>query len=91
MSNTSAATAQTGGKQDPSEGAEGDTTGDSRWPVVGLAGGLSLCCVFAAPAATGVASGTAAGGATAALGGGTIRVAVAALTVGLVAVSLRKL
>lgn len=79
-----------GDEQEPSEDAD-DHASDSRWPVVGLAGGLSLCCVFAAPAATGVASGTAAGGATAALGGGAVRVAVAALTVGLVAVSLRKL
>jgi hypothetical protein len=92
MSNTSAATAQTGGEQEPSADADADDdAGDSRWPVVGLAGGLSLCCLFAAPAATGVASGTAAGGATAALGGGAVRVAVAALTVGLVAVSLRTL
>lgn len=78
-------------ESEASEAAADDTDSGSRWPVVGLAGGLSLCCLFAAPAATGAASGTAAAGATAALGGGAVRVAVAALTVGLVAVSLRSL
>lgn len=60
-----------------------DETGSRRrWSLLGLGGALSLCCLFAAPAATGAAGATAAGGATAALGGGLIRILVAALTVG---------
>ncbi|WP_232688791.1 hypothetical protein [Halobacterium zhouii] len=69
-----------------SESAEEST---SRWSLLAVGGGLSLCCLFAAPAATGVAGGTAAGGATAALGGGLVRIAVAALTVGLVGFVIR--
>ncbi|WP_232701775.1 hypothetical protein [Halobacterium wangiae] len=71
--------------------SEEDADADSgdRWTLLGVGGALSLCCLFAAPAATGVAGGTAAGGATAALGGGLIRVLVAALTVGVIGVVLR--
>lgn len=67
---------------------DGDNS-DARWPLVAVGGAVSLCCLFAAPAATGTAGGVAAGGATAALGGGVVRVAVSALTVGLIAVVWR--
>jgi len=63
---------------------DGDDS-DARWPLVAVGGAVSLCCLFAAPAASGVA----AGGATAALGGGVVRVAISALTVGLLAVVWR--
>ncbi|AQL41809.1 hypothetical protein BV210_03350 [Halorientalis sp. IM1011] len=72
------------------DGADEDADdADARWPLVAVGGAVSLCCLFAAPAATGAASGVAAGGATAALGGGVVRVAVSALTVGLLAVVWR--
>jgi hypothetical protein len=69
--------------------AEGDDESDARWPLAAVGGAVSLCCLFAAPAATGAAGGAVAGGAAASLGGGVVRVAVSALTVGLVAVVWR--
>jgi hypothetical protein len=67
---------------------ERETTA-ARWTLLGLGGTASLCCLFAAPAATGVAGATVAGGATAAIGGGLVRVFVSALAVGLVGLGLR--
>jgi len=49
--------------------SDADSESVSRRALLALGGALSLCCLFAAPAATGVAGRTAAGGATAALGG----------------------
>ncbi|SDF83187.1 hypothetical protein [Halorientalis regularis] len=72
-----------------STGASADGS-DARWPLVAVGGAVSLCCLFAAPTATGAAGGAVAGGTTAALGGGVIRVAVSALTVGLLAVVWRR-
>jgi hypothetical protein len=62
-----------------------DESAGARWSVLGIGGLASLCCLFVAPATTGVASGTAAGGTTAALGGSLVQVAVTALTVGALA------
>jgi hypothetical protein len=62
----------------------------SKWSWLGLGGIASLCCVFAAPSGAAALGGAAAaGGTTAALGGGLIRIAVAALTVGFIALALR--
>ena len=61
----------------------------SRWSLLGLGGAVSLCCLFAAPATGGAVGGTVAGGATAALGGGVVRILVSALTVGLLGLALR--
>ena len=75
----------------PRTATDADDTGDDggRWSLLGVAGGLSLCCLFAAPAATGAAAGTVAGGATAALGGGLVRILVSAAAVGCLGVVLR--
>ncbi|MFD1589502.1 hypothetical protein ACFR9U_21200 [Halorientalis brevis] len=67
--------------------AESETSG--RWALLGIGGTVSLCCLFAAPAATGAAGAAVAGGTTAAIGGGVVRVLVSALTVGLIGVLLR--
>ena len=67
-----------------------DDGSDARWPLAAVGGAVSLCCLFAAPAATGAAGGAVAGSATAALGGGVVRVAVSALTVGFVAAVWRR-
>ncbi len=53
--------------------------------LVGIGGAVSLCCLFATPAATGAVGTTVAGGTTAALGGGLVRVLVTALGVGIAA------
>lgn len=66
----------------PEENSDGKSKASSLWPTLGLGGILSLCCLFAAPAASGAVGGTAAAGATAALNGGIIQVSVTALTVG---------
>lgn len=66
-----------------------DADSDSRLPVLGVAGALSLCCVFAAPTTTAAVGGTAAGGTTAALGGGAVQVVVAAFTVATLAFLFR--
>ena len=68
-----------------------DTTTDdgasAGWQsMLGLGGATALCCLFATPAATGAVGTTVAGGTTAALGGGIIRVLVSAVTVGVLAV-----
>ncbi|WP_246989344.1 hypothetical protein [Halorientalis marina] len=69
--------------------ADGEGPTAARWSLLGLGGVVSLCCLFAAPATTGAAVGTVSGGATAATGGGVVRVLVSALTVGLVGVVVR--
>ena len=66
-----------------------DTDSKNRWPLIGLGGAVSLCCLFAAPAATGAAGATVAGGATAAFGGGIIRILVSAIAVGVVGVAIQ--
>lgn len=53
--------------------------------LAGIGGVVSLCCLFATPAATGAVGTTAAGGATAALGGGLVQILVTALGVGIAA------
>lgn len=72
-----------------------DTTDEAnskrRWSIFGVGGAVSLCCLFTAPAATGAVGSTAAGGATAALGGGVIRILVAAVTVGAIGIAARLL
>jgi hypothetical protein len=65
--------------------ADDDGDSDSRLPLLGVAGALSLCCVFAAPASTAVVGGTAAGTTTAAVGGGAVQIFVAAVTVAAIA------
>jgi hypothetical protein len=61
--------------------AEASTEGASTppWRLLGVGGALSLCCLFAAPAA----GAAAAGGTAAALADGLVRIVVTALTVGL--------
>lgn len=66
-----------------------DPESSGRWSLLGVGGVVSLCCLFAAPAATGAAAGTVAGGATAALGGGLVRILVSAAAVGCLGVVLR--
>jgi hypothetical protein len=61
----------------------------SRWSILGIGGALSLCCLFAAPAATGAAGGAVAGGTTAALGGSLVQILVAGLAVATLAVASR--
>ncbi|WP_436925013.1 hypothetical protein [Halosimplex amylolyticum] len=68
--------------------AETDGAG-SRWSVLGIGGLVSLCCLFVAPATTGAAGAVAAGGATAALGGGLVQIAVTAVTIGALAGTYR--
>lgn len=70
---------------DDENGEESETP----WGLLGLGGVLSLCCIVAAPATTGVAAGATAGSTAAGLGGGVVRVAVAALTAGVVGFALR--
>jgi len=60
-----------------------------RWSILGVGGALSLCCLFAAPAATGTAGGAVAGGTTAALGGSLVQIFAAALAVGVLALGYR--
>jgi len=60
-----------------------------RWSLLGIGGALSLCCLVAAPAATGAVGGTVAGGTTAALGGGVVQILVSAVTVAVVGIALR--
>ncbi|RLM54146.1 hypothetical protein DVK02_11820 [Halobellus sp. Atlit-31R] len=76
------------GASDGTESSD-DTESSKRWSLLGLGGAVSLCCLFAAPAAGGAVSGTVAGGATAALGGGVVRILVSALTVGAIGAALR--
>jgi len=57
--------------------AESDAGSPPPWGLLGVGGAVSLCCLFAAPAAGGVAGAT-----TTALGGGLVRILVTALTVG---------
>jgi hypothetical protein len=61
----------------------------SPWPLLGIGGALSLCCLVAAPAATGAAGAATGGGTAAALGGGFVQVLVTAVTVGLLAALVR--
>jgi len=73
----------------------------SRWSLLGLGGVLSLCCLFAAPAATGAAGGAVVGSTAAATGvvgspvadgtafGGVIRILVSAVTVGTIGAIVR--
>jgi hypothetical protein len=70
-------------------GSADDPESNGRWSLLGVGGVVSLCCLFAAPAATGAAAGTVAGGATAALGGGLVRILVSAAAVGCLAVAFR--
>lgn len=65
-----------------SDDASGST---SRRTLLGFGGAVSLCCLFATPAATGAVGTTVAGGTTAALGGGVVRILVTALGVGVAA------
>jgi hypothetical protein len=60
-----------------------------RWSLLGIGGALSLCCLVAAPAATGAVGGTVAGGTTAALGGGVVQILVSAVTVAVAGIALR--
>jgi hypothetical protein len=69
--------------------ADDDTDSESTLPMLGVAGALSLCCVFAAPVSTAAVGGTAAGSTTAALGGGAIQIFVAAITVAAIAFFFR--
>ncbi|WP_202594655.1 hypothetical protein [Halolamina sediminis] len=50
------------------------------WGVLGVGGAVSLCCLFAAP----TAGAAVAGGTTATLGGGVVRILVTVLAVGMV-------
>jgi hypothetical protein len=72
-----------------SERSSDETDASARWSLLGVGGTVSLCCLFAAPAATGAAGSTVAGGATAALGGGLVRILVSALTVGVIGLAMR--
>lgn len=71
---------------------DADDTEDAggRWSLLGVAGGLSLCCLFAAPLTTTAVGTTVAGGTTAALGGGLVRVLVSAVTVAIVGLVARR-
>jgi len=69
---------------------ETDTESKARWPLVSLGGVVSLCCLFATPAATGAVGTTVAGGTTAALGGGLVRIVVSAVAVGVIGVVLQR-
>jgi hypothetical protein len=72
---------------DESAAEESASTG---WrSLVGLGGAVSLCCLFATPAGTGAVGTTVAGGTTAALGGGVVRILVSAVAVGAVAAVVR--
>jgi len=55
----------------------------SHWSLLGLGGALSLCCLVAAPAATGAAGAATGGGVAAALGGSVVQILVTAVAVGL--------
>ena len=57
--------------------------------LLGVGGAVSLCCLFATPAGTGAVGTTVAGGTTAALGGGLVRILVSAMAVGIVAAVVR--
>ncbi len=76
---------------DASRNSADETNSTSRWPLLGLGGAVSLCCIFTAPAATTAVGSTVAGGTTAALGGGLIRILVSAVTVGSVGIAIRLL
>jgi hypothetical protein len=71
------------------KGEAENTKSKNRWSLIGLSGAVSLCCRFAAPAATGAAGATVAGGATAAFGGGLIRILVSAIGVGIVGIAIQ--
>ena len=75
----------------PRTATDADDTGDDggRWSLLGVAGGLSLCCLFAAPLTATAVGTTVAGGTTAALGGGLVRILVSAVTVGVLGVAAR--
>jgi hypothetical protein len=49
------------------ERSSGEADASARWSLLGVGGTVCLCCLFAAPAATGAAGRTVAGGATATL------------------------
>lgn len=70
---------------DESPDYDGSSASTSRRSLIGLGGAVSLCCLFATPAATGAVGTTVAGGTTAALGGGLIRILVTAFGVGIAA------
>jgi hypothetical protein len=69
--------------------ATDETDSRRRWSMLGLGGALSLCCLFAAPTATGAVGSAVAGGTTAVLGGGAVRVLVSAVTVGGIGIAVR--
>ena len=74
---------------EPSADAD-DSSALSGWrSLLGLGGAVSLCCLFATPAGTGAVGTTVAGGTTAAMGGGVVRIVVAAVAVGAVAAAVR--
>ena len=72
----------------PSDTTE-EATSRGRWSLLGLGGTVSLCCLVAAPAATGAVGTAVAGGTTAALGGGLVRILVSAVTVGIIGIAVR--
>jgi hypothetical protein len=66
---------------DSDEAASAEDASAPPWGLLGAGGALSLCCLVAAP----TAGAAAAGGATASLSGhGLVRIAVTALTIGIV-------
>jgi len=71
--------------KDESEGANST----NRWPLIGLGGAVSLCCLFAAPVATGVAGATVTGGATTGFGSGLARILVSAIAASVIGIVLR--
>ena len=66
-----------------------DRNSKDRWPLLGLAGVLSLCCLVTSSAATGGAGATLAGGTMAAFGGDLTRILVSAVTAGAVGVAIQ--
>ncbi|MFD1589374.1 hypothetical protein ACFR9U_20555 [Halorientalis brevis] len=74
---------------DASPDATDEARSRGRWSLLGLGGTVSLCCLVAAPATTGAVGTAVAGGTTAALGGGLVRVLVSAVTVGIIGMALQ--
>jgi len=62
---------------DTATGEAEETDSKNRWPLIGVGGAVSLCCLFAAPAATGAAGATVAG------------ILVSAIAVGIVGVAIQ--
>lgn len=61
----------------------------NRWPLIGLGGVLSLCCLVTSSAATGAAGATVAGGTIAAFGGDLTRIFASAVTAGAVGIAIQ--